>query len=401
MKVVIIGLGYIGLPAAALISGKGISVHGVDINEKIVSTINSGKIHFIEPDLEGLIYNAVRRELLIADTKPTEGDVFIISVPTPIRNDFSPDLSYVEKAVSSVIPFLHIGNLIIIESTCPVGTTEQMVEMIFAQRPELKNNLHVAYCPERVLPGNIIHELTNNDRVIGGLDEASTNAAANFYRQFVNGAMHLTDVRTAEMCKLVENASRDVSIAFANELSMICEAAGIDTHELIELANKHPRVDILKPGPGVGGHCIAIDPWFIVNSFPEQSKLIRQAREVNLNKTEWVLEKISEEAQRFEKSSGKKPVIACMGLTYKADVDDIRESPALEIKNKLEQKGFTVKAADPLIMNGIKETVKIFSPEESISQSDLVVFLVGHKQFRSLVVPAGKVTLDFCSVNYS
>ncbi|MBK5284524.1 MAG: nucleotide sugar dehydrogenase, partial [Bacteroidia bacterium] len=306
MKVVIIGLGYIGLPAAALISGKGIFVHGVDINEKIVSTINSGKIHFIEPDLEGLIYNAVRKELLIADTKPAEGDVFIISVPTPIRADFSPDLSYVEESVRSIIPYLGKGNLLIIESTCPVGTTEKMTSMIFKARPELENNLFVSYCPERVLPGNIIHELSHNDRVIGGIDKASSEKAADFYRQFVKGALHITNARTAEMCKLVENANRDVSIAFANELSMICEEASIDTNELIDLANKHPRVNILKPGPGVGGHCIAVDPWFIVSSFKEHSKLIRQAREVNMNKTEWVIEKITDEATRIEKLSGKK-----------------------------------------------------------------------------------------------
>src|SRR5215510_8873317 len=329
MKVAVIGLGYIGLPAAALISGKGISVHGVDINEKIVSTINSGKIHFIEPDLEGLIHNAVTKKLLVADIKPAEADVFVISVPTPILDNYDPDLNYVENAVSSIIPYLQQGNLLIIESTCPVGTTEQMAAMIFRERPELKNNLHIAYCPERVLPGNIIHELTSNDRVIGGLDETATKEAAGFYRHFVNGAMHLTNVRTAEMCKLVENASRDVSIAFANELSMICEEANIDTNELIQLANKHPRVNILKPGPGVGGHCIAIDPWFIVSNYKERSKLIEQARKVNLNKTEWVIEKIISKADELETALGRKPLIACLGLTYKADVDDIRESPAL------------------------------------------------------------------------
>lgn len=400
MKVSVIGLGYIGLPAAALISGKGIFVHGVDINEKIVGTINSGRIHFIEPELEGLIHHAVSNKLLIADTKPSEADVFIVSVPTPILADNSPDLSYVEKAIGSIIPYLQKGNLLILESTCPVGTTERMVEMILTKRPELKGSFFAAYCPERVLPGNIIHELINNDRVIGGVDKTSSEKAADFYRQFVNGNMHLTDSRTAEMCKLVENASRDVSIAFANELSMICQRAGINTNELIELANKHPRVNILKPGPGVGGHCIAIDPWFIVDSFPEEAKLIRQAREVNMSKTEWVIEKISEEAKRFENAAGKKPVIACMGLTYKADVDDIRESPAMEIKNQLERSGFSVKAADPLITNGIKETIKIFTPEESVSQADMVVFLVGHKQFRSLPVPANKIILDFCNINH-
>jgi UDP-N-acetyl-D-mannosaminuronic acid dehydrogenase len=397
MRVSVIGLGYIGLPAAALISGKGIFVHGVDINERIVNTINSGKIHFIEPDLEGLIHHAVSNKLLVADSKPAFADVFVVSVPTPILRDNSPDLSYVEKAVGSIIPYLQKGNLVILESTCPVGTTERITKMIFSQRPELKNNLFTAYCPERVLPGNIIHELTTNDRVIGGIDETSSKKAADFYRQFVNGNMHLTDARTAEMCKLVENASRDVSIAFANELSMICEKAGIDTHELIELANKHPRVNILKPGPGVGGHCIAVDPWFIVDGFPEQAKLIRQARVVNMEKTNWVIEKISQEATRFEKSSGRKPVIACMGVTYKADVDDIRESPALEIRDKLEQKGFSVKTSDPLIFNGIKDKLKLNSIDESISQSDFVVFLVAHKQFRSIDVPPGKVTLDFCN----
>jgi len=398
MKVAVIGLGYIGLPAAALISGKGISVHGVDINEKIVSTINSGKIHFIEPDLEGLIHNAVAKKLLVADTKPAEADVFVISVPTPILNDFNPDLNYVENAVSSVIPYLQKGNLLIIESTCPVGTTEQMAEMIFNQRPELKNNLHIAYCPERVLPGNIIHELTSNDRVIGGLDEAATTEAADFYRQFVNGAMHRTNVRTAEMCKLVENASRDVSIAFANELSMICEEANVDANELIQLANRHPRVNILKPGPGVGGHCIAIDPWFIVSSYRERSKLIEQARKVNLNKTEWVIEKIISKAKVMEEVMGRKPVIACFGLTYKADVDDLRESPAIEIVLALKRNHYEVVSVEPHAQNGMQEKIDAVPVEHAVKKADLIVFLVAHKQFRSLQIPGEKTVLDFCGI---
>jgi UDP-N-acetyl-D-mannosaminuronic acid dehydrogenase len=398
MKVSVIGLGYIGLPAAALISGKGIPVHGVDINEKIVSTINSGKIHFIEPDLEGLIHNAVTKKLLVADTKPAEADVFVISVPTPILSDYNPDLNYVETAVRSVIPYLQKGNLLIIESTCPVGTTEQMAEMIFNQRPDLKEHLHIAYCPERVLPGNIIHELTSNDRVIGGLDEASTAAAADFYRQFVNGSMHLTNVRTAEMCKLVENASRDVSIAFANELSMICEKANIDANELIQLANKHPRVNILKPGPGVGGHCIAIDPWFIVSGYREQSKLIEQARKVNLNKTEWVIEKIISQAKALEATLNRKPIIAALGLTYKADVDDIRESPALEIVHALRRNHYEVVSVEPHAQNGLQQQIEAVSLEHAIEKADLVVFLVAHKHFRSLRVPEGKTVLDFCGI---
>ena len=398
MKVSVIGLGYIGLPAAALISGKGIPVHGVDINEKIVSTINSGKSHFIEPDLEGLVHNAVTKKLLVADTKPAEADVFVISVPTPILSDFNPDLNYVETAVKSVIPYLKKGNLLIIESTCPVGTTEQMAEMIFNQRPDLKNNLRVAYCPERILPGNIIHELTSNDRVIGGMDEESTTVAADFYRRFVNGAMHLTNVRTAEMCKLVENASRDVSIAFANELSMICEEANIDTNELIQLANKHPRVNILNPGPGVGGHCIAIDPWFIVSSYRDRSKLIEQARKVNLNKTEWVIEKIISKAGEMETVLGRKPVIAGLGLTYKADVDDIRESPAIEIVHALRRNHYEVISVEPHAQNGLQQKIEAAPLEHAVKKADLIVFLVAHKQFRSLQVPEGKMVLDFCGI---
>src|SRR5258706_626534 len=398
MKVVVVGLGYIGLPAAALISGKGIPVHGVDIKEKIVTTINSGKIHLIEPDLVGLIHNAVTKKMLVADTRPDEADVFVISVPTPILDNFNPDLNYVENAVRSVIPYLQKGNLLIIESTCPVGTTEQMAELIFNLRPDLKNNLHIAYCPERVLPGNIIHELTSNDRVIGGLDEASTTEAANFYRQFVNGAMHLTNVRTAEMCKLVENASRDVSIAFANELSMICEEANINTNELIQLANRHPRVNILNPRPGVGGHCIAIDPWFIVSSYRDHSKLIEQARKVNLNKTEWVIEKIISKAKELEMVLGRKPIIACMGLTYKADVDDLRESPAIEIVHALKRNYYDIVSVEPHAQNDLQEKLETVSMEHAVKKADLIVFLVTHKQFRSLQIPGEKTVLDFSGV---
>ncbi|MBC8110197.1 MAG: nucleotide sugar dehydrogenase, partial [Verrucomicrobia bacterium] len=284
-KVVIMGLGYIGLPTAALIAGKGIAVHGVDVNEEAVNIINQGKIHIVEPDLEGLVNYAVTHGFLKAYTLAAQADVFLIAVPTPFKHeDYSADLKYVFSATDMLVPFLREGNTVILESTSPAGTTEKVAARIFEQRPELTDKIFLAYCPERVLPGKVIHELVNNDRAIGGINQASTEKAAAFYSLFVKGELHKTDARTAEMCKLVENSYRDTNIAFANELSMICEQAGINVWELISLANKHPRVNILQPGPGVGGHCIAVDPWFIVHDFPEQAQLIRKAREVNTEK---------------------------------------------------------------------------------------------------------------------
>jgi len=394
MQVVLMGLGYIGLPTAALMAGKGIHVHGVDVNANTVETINQGRIHIIEPDLEGLVHYCVKQGLLVASSQPVKADVFMIAVPTPFKEGHKPDLSYVESATRMVLPFLNQGCLYIIESTSPVGTTEKMADLIFSQRPDLKGTMHIAYCPERVLPGNVIHELQHNDRVIGGINEASTAAAISFYSKFVKGSLHATHARTAEMCKLVENAYRDVNIAFANELSIISDKAGIDVNELIDLASKHPRVKILTPGPGVGGHCIAVDPWFIISDYESEAKMIRQARETNNYKKEWVLAKIENTAGELEKTLKRKPVIACMGLTYKADIDDVRESPSMEIFSTLKKKNPGVLAVEPHIRKG--SAIPVTGPEEAVQQADLIVYLVAHKSFKKIVTPAGKKVLDFC-----
>jgi len=325
------GLGYIGLPTAALIASKKIRVHGVDVNAHVVNTINKGKIHIVEPDLDGLVHYGVQQGYLVAAAQPKKADVFLVAVPTPFKGDHEPDTAFVEKATMMAIPFLREGNLFILESTSPVGTTEKLAKLIFKERPDLKGKISIAYCPERVLPGSVIHELQQNDRVIGGIDSKSTDAAISFYSKFVKGELHKTNARTAEMCKLTENAYRDVNIAFANELSIICDKAGIQVNELIELASKHPRVKILKPGPGVGGHCIAVDPWFIVADFKSEARMIKQARLTNIYKREWVIGKIKMAADDFKKKNKRAAVIACMGLAYKPDIDDLRESPALEI----------------------------------------------------------------------
>ncbi len=396
MQVVIMGMGYIGLPTAALIASKGIHVHGVDVNKHVVDTINKGKIHIVEPDLDGLVHYGVNQGSLVASTSPKKADVFLIAVPTPFKGDHEPDLSFVESAVRMVLPHLKEGNLFIIESTSPVGTTEKMATLIFSERPELKNKISVAYCPERVLPGSVIYELQNNDRVIGGINEASTEAALSFYSKFVKGDLHKTNSRTAEMCKLVENAYRDVNIAFANELSMICDKAGINVNELIELASKHPRVKILKPGPGVGGHCIAVDPWFIVSEFKDEAKIIKQARLINNYKKEWVIKKIKSAADAFKKQQQKTPVIACMGLSYKADIDDLRESPALEIFLELKREKFGVVAVEPNLTT--HPDFEIIDSLKALHEADIVVFLVAHKEFRSLSIGKEKAVLDFCGI---
>ena len=393
-SVCMVGLGYIGLPTAALMAGKGIHVTGVDINPDVVDTINAGKIHIVEPDLEGLVHYAVKEKLLVARTRPVPADVYLIAVPTPFKNDHHPDISYVEDAVKSVVPMMQPGSLMIIESTSPVGTTDQMAALIYEMRPELKGKISLAYCPERVLPGKVIYELEQNDRVIGGHDSSSTEMACEFYARFVKGKLWQTNARTAEMCKLVENASRDVNIAFANELSLICDEAGIDVYELIQLANRHPRVNILTPGPGVGGHCIAVDPWFIASEFPEKAKIIRLSREVNRYKTDWVVEKITNEALRFEKENSRAPVIACLGLAFKPDIDDLRESPALEIAHKINSSEFRVLAVEPNIdkLPGFE----LVTPEEALQQADIVALLVAHKEFKSL--PDKAQYLNFCGV---
>lgn len=399
MKACFMGLGYIGLPTAIISSQHGISVCGVDINPKVVEKTNRGKLHILEPGLQDLLKKAVNSKSLVASTTPFESDVYLIVVPTPFKAKHEPDISYVESATKTVIPFLKEGDLFIIESTSPVGTTEKMAELIFAERPELKGRIHIAYCPERVLPGNVIYELVNNDRVIGGIDDASADAAAEFYGKFVSGQLHKTNCRTAEMCKLVENSSRDVQIAFANELSMICEKAGINVWELISLANKHPRVNILQPGCGVGGHCIAVDPYFISSAFPNEAKIIAQARNINNYKSEWCVEKAKNAILSFELENGKKPQVALMGLAFKPNIDDLRESPAMKIANHLvtEMPDVKFNIVEPNISSHPDFDIVDF--QTAFEQSDIVVYLTAHKQFFMLPQEANdKLILDFCGV---
>ena len=393
------GLGYIGLPTAIISSQHGINVCGVDINPKVVEKTNRGELHIVEPGLQDLLKKAVDSKSLVASTTPFESDVYLIVVPTPFKAKHEPDISYVESATKAVIPLLKEGDLFIIESTSPVGTTEKMAELIFAERPELKGRIHIAYCPERVLPGNVIFELVNNDRVIGGIDDASADAAAEFYGKFVTGQLHKTNCRTAEMCKLVENSSRDVQIAFANELSMICEKAGINVWELISLANKHPRVNILQPGCGVGGHCIAVDPYFISSAFPNEAKIIAQARNINNYKSEWCVEKAKNAILSFELENGKKPQVALMGLAFKPNIDDLRESPAMKIAKHLVAKMPDVKfnIVEPNISSHPDFDIVDF--QTAFEQSDIVVYLTAHKQFFMLPQEANdKLILDFCGV---
>ena len=399
MKACFMGLGYIGLPTAIISSQHGINVCGVDINPKVVEKTNRGELHIVEPGLQDLLKKAVASKSLVASTTPVESDVYLIVVPTPFKAKHEPDISYVESATKTVIPLLKEGDLFIIESTSPVGTTEKMAELIFAERPELKGRIHIAYCPERVLPGNVIFELVNNDRVIGGIDDASADAAAEFYGKFVTGQLHKTNCRTAEMCKLVENSSRDVQIAFANELSMICEKAGINVWELISLANKHPRVNILQPGCGVGGHCIAVDPYFISSAFPNEAKIIAQARNINNYKSEWCVEKAKNAILSFQFKNCKKPQVALMGLAFKPNIDDLRESPAMKIAKRLftEMPDVKFNIVEPNISSHPDFDIVDF--QTAFEQSDIVVYLTAHKQFFMLPQEANdKLILDFCGV---
>ena len=399
MKACFMGLGYIGLPTAIISSQHGINVCGVDINPKVVEKTNRGELHIVEPGLQDLLKKAVDSKSLVASTTPFESDVYLIVVPTPFKAKHEPDISYVQSATKTVIPLLKEGDLFIIESTSPVGTTEKMAELIFAERPELKGRIHIAYCPERVLPGNVIFELVNNDRVIGGIDDASADAAAEFYGKFVTGQLHKTNCRTAEMCKLVENSSRDVQIAFANELSMICEKARINVWELISLANKHPRVNILQPGCGVGGHCIAVDPYFISSAFPNEAKIIAQARSINNYKSEWCVEKAKNAILSFELENGKKPQVALMGLAFKPNIDDLRESPAMKIAKHLvaEMPDVKFNIVEPNISSHPDFDIVDF--QTAFEQSDIVVYLTAHKQFFMLPQEANdKLILDFCGV---
>lgn len=398
MKACFMGLGYIGLPTAIIAAKHGVQITGVDINPKVVELTNQGHLHIIEPGMEEMLQDVVKSGALKASTTPEESEAYFMVVPTPFKGDHEPDTSYVEAATRAVIPLLKEGDLYVIESTSPVGTTEKMSEIIFAERPELKGKIYIAYCPERVLPGNIIYELVHNDRVIGGMNEASTKKAIEFYSQFVQGTLHPTNCRTAEMCKLTENSSRDVQIAFANELSLICDKAGINVWELINLANKHPRVNILQPGCGVGGHCIAVDPYFITAEFPMESKIIGMARQINNYKSFWCAEKVQNAMLKFELENKRKPKVAMMGLAFKPNIDDLRESPSKYITTKVMQ---SCNNADIMVVEpNIKEhnVFKLTNYKEAYEKADIVVFLTAHKEFKELPWTDEKVILDFCGI---
>lgn len=392
------GLGYIGLPTAIIAAKHGVNVLGVDINSGVVEMTNQGKLHIIEPGMEEYLQEVVNAGLLKASTTPEISDAYFMVVPTPFKGNHEPDISYVEAATRSVLPNLKEGDLYVIESTSPVGTTEKMQSLIFSERPELKDKIYIAYCPERVLPGNVIYELVHNDRVIGGINPESTDKAIEFYSQFVQGTLHKTNCKTAEMCKLTENSSRDVQIAFANELSLICDKAGINVWELIELANKHPRVNILQPGAGVGGHCIAVDPYFITADFPYESQLISKAREINNYKSFWCAEKVHNAILRFELEHHRKPIVAMMGLAFKPNIDDLRESPAKCITTKVMQ---ACNNADILVVEpNVKEhkVFKLTDYKEAYEKADIVVFLTAHDPFKELPYMEDKVVLDFCGI---
>lgn len=398
-KVVMIGLGYIGLPTAALIANNNIHVHGVDINPQVVETINSGKIHIVEPSLDQAVATAVAKGFLKAATTSVEANTYLIVVPTPFKAKNEPDISFVEAATKAIIPLLKENDLYIIESTSPIGTTEKMMQYIYKERPELQDKLHIAYCPERVLPGNVMHELVHNDRVVGGINETATQKAMEFYKQFVKGELHPTNARTAEMCKLTENSSRDVQIAFANELSLICDKADINVWELIRLANKHPRVNILQPGCGVGGHCIAVDPYFIVADYPRESQIIAKAREINNYKSFWCAEKVKIAKLEFQLKNGRKASVAIMGLAFKPNIDDLRESPANYIAQRISQDSHddTFYIVEPNIQE--HKVFKLTPTNEAVENADIIVFLVAHKEFENLEIANNKVVLDFCGVN--
>ncbi|GAC91763.1 NDP-N-acetyl-D-galactosaminuronic acid dehydrogenase [Anoxybacillus flavithermus NBRC 109594] len=401
-KVCVIGLGYIGLPTATVLANNGFEVHGVDINEKAVELINNGQVHIYEPDLDIMVKKAVESGNLKASVIPEKADVFIIAVPTPFKENHKPDLTYVEQATRSISPYLEPGNIVILESTSPVGTTEKVAEWILEEREDLsidenrENRIFVSHCPERVLPGKILKELIENNRIIGGINEESTKRTVGFYKSFVKGKILETNARTAELSKLAENAFRDVNIAFANELSMICDELNINVWELINLANHHPRVNILQPGPGVGGHCIAVDPWFIVDAAPETAKLIRTARMVNDSKPYFVIEKIKEATKNL-----KNPTIACLGLAFKANVDDLRESPAVKIVKELSAiYDQTIYVAEPHIEELPKDllelNVRLVKTEDAIEKADVVVLLVDHDYFKVIDKKAllNKIVID-------
>lgn len=395
----VIGLGYIGLPTAALLTKVGHSVEGVDIDKSVVNTINSGKIHIIEPDLEEQVQSAVTAGKLKAHVETPPADVYMICVPTPFHDGPGipqPNVDYVLQAARTIAPHLKRGDIVILESTSPVGTTELVAKELVNAGASL-DGVHIAYCPERVLPGNIMVELVENDRIVGGLDVDATIAVAAFYRGFVRGAVLETDARTAEMCKLTENSFRDVNIAFANELSVICENLNIDVWNLIALANRHPRVNILQPGAGVGGHCIAVDPWFIAAADPKNSKLIQTARNVNNAKAEWVVAQIQQAVQKAKATGKGNRRVACLGLAFKPDIDDLRESPAVHIVTELIRRGIDVVAVEPNISS--HNQIHLASLAEALANDDIVAILVKHSEFQSPSVQEKlrqRMAMDFC-----
>jgi len=401
-KVCVIGLGYIGLPTSVVLGQNNFQVLGVDLNKSVIEKINKAIPHIVEPGIDAALEEVISTKRFKASLNPDEADTFIICVPTPFKNSGlqipEPDIGYVMSAVDSIKDYLKKDNLIILESTSPVGTTE-LIEKKIREFGFAKDDIKIAYCPERVLPGNILFELLENDRVVGGINHESTDAAVDFYRSFIKGKVHKTDSRTAEMCKLTENSFRDVNIAFANELSIICEKQSINPWKLISLANRHPRVNILEPGAGVGGHCISVDPWFIVSSNPKDSDLIHTARKTNLNKTEWVLNKIKKEHNLISNINGSSIPITLYGLAFKPNIDDLRESPAVQIANSLVNDGYEINIVEPNILSHDK--FKLVTINESINLNSLKVFLVKHDKFKDKIehiVNCGSKILDFCGI---
>ena len=395
----IIGLGYIGLPTAAVLARAGHRVIGVDVNAQVVTTVNQGQIHIVEPDLEQVVGDCVASGALSAQLTPAPADVFLIAVPTPFRSGTDgipqPNIDYVLAAARAIAPVLRPGNLLLLESTSPVGTTEQVASVVEEACGLTTDQLHIAYCPERVLPGRIMQELIHNDRVIGGLTPEAASAGKEFYASFCKGALLATTAHTAELVKLTENSFRDVNIAFANELSLICDHLGINVRDLIRLANHHPRVNVLQPGCGVGGHCIAVDPWFIAAAAPHCTPLIQTARRVNDGKSDWVIAQIQSRAAALEDQLGRSARIGCLGLAFKPDVDDLRESPALHITTELVVAGLDVLACEPNLRE--HSTIKLHSLDEVLAAADLLVFLVSHTPFKHLNL-SGRMVFDLCGV---
>ncbi|GIT84804.1 UDP-N-acetyl-D-mannosamine dehydrogenase [Acinetobacter seohaensis] len=404
----VIGLGYIGLPTAATFAAHGVKVTGVDVNLHAVDLINQGKVHIVEPDLDALVRDVVAQQKLSTQLSPVAADAYIVAVPTPFKDNHEPDLKYIESAAKALAPYLVKGNLVILESTSPVGATEQMATWLSEARPDLsfpqqageQTDILIAHCPERVLPGKVLQELISNDRIVGGMTPRCSQAAIDLYKVFVKGDCIETNARTAEMCKLTENSFRDVNIAFANELSIICDKLDINVWELIQLANRHPRVNILQPGPGVGGHCIAVDPWFIVSKTPEQARLIRTAREVNDSKPEWVIDQVKIKIAEFLQANPEKTIkdvtVACYGLAFKPDIDDLRESPALNITKKLAEQGLNILAIEPNIEKlpeNVPSNIQLISLEEK-DKADIHLILVDHKEFKKLSYTNMSVLID-------